>query len=89
MPIALADALAQVELEPGKIYRCQVNGRWVELRVLDAGPAGLAKPYSAVDVMLDPWVELARPAATVTVQAQRGKPLPFDRPDIPEDAHEP
>ncbi len=86
MTIALADALAQVELEPGKTYRCQVKGHWVELRVLDGKPTGLAKPYSVSDVMVDPWVELPRPAPSATVQARPGKPFRFDIPEIPEDA---
>jgi len=89
MTIALVDALAQVELEPGKTYRCQVNGHLVELRVLDGKPAGLAKPYSESDVMLDPWVELPRPAPSTIVPARPGKPLRFDIPEIPEDAREP
>ncbi|HEV3083911.1 MAG TPA: hypothetical protein VGY66_29280 [Gemmataceae bacterium] len=86
MTISLTDALAQVELEPGKTYRCQVKGRWVELRVLEASPAGVAKPFSQVDVMLDPWAELPGPTVAVSRQAKIGKPLPFDIPDIPEDA---
>ena len=86
MTISLIDALEQVELEPGKTYRCQVKGRWVELRVLEASPAGLAKPFSQADVMLDPWVELPSPTVAVSRQAKIGKPLPFDIPDIPEDA---
>jgi hypothetical protein len=89
MTIALADALAQVELEPGKTYRCQVKGRWVELRVLDGSPAGLAKPYSPAEVMLDSCLELPGPTVAATVQARPGKPIPFDAPDIPEDAHQP
>jgi hypothetical protein len=84
MTISLTEALAQVELEPGKTYRCLVKGRWVELRVLDATPANLAKPFLPKDVMLDPWLELPGPNATVVRQVQAGKPLPFDIPDIPE-----
>ena len=34
MSIALEDALQKVELELGKTYKAQVNGRWVVLRVL-------------------------------------------------------
>ena len=86
MTISLIDALAQVELEPGKTYRCQVKGRWVELRVLEASPAGLTKPFSQADVMLDPWVELPGPTLAVSRQAKIGQPPPFDIPDIPEDA---
>jgi hypothetical protein len=89
MQTALADALAQLDLKPGKAYRCQVKGQWVELRVLDNNPPGLAKPYSEADVMLDPWVELPGPAAAVKVTAKAGKPPPFDIPYIPEDAPQP
>jgi len=85
MAISLIDALAQVELEPGKTYHCQVKGRWVELRVLEASPAKLAKTFLQEDVMLDPWLELPGPQATAARQATAGKPLPFDVPVIPGD----
>jgi hypothetical protein len=89
MTIALADALSQLELEPGRTYRCQVKGRWVELRVLEGNPPELAKPYSMTDVMLDPWVELPGPTATTIVRARVGIPLPFDVPYISDDAEQP
>jgi hypothetical protein len=86
MQIALSDALAQLDLKPGKTYRCHVKGQWVELRVLDKSPPSLAKPYSEADVMLDPWVELPGPTVSVKVTAKPGAQLPFDIPSIPEDA---
>jgi hypothetical protein len=36
MGLSLVEALAQVDLEAGRVYSCQVNGRWIELRVLDS-----------------------------------------------------
>ncbi len=86
MQTALSDALAQLDLKPGKTYHCQVNGRVVELRILDKSPPDLAKPYSEDDVMLDPWVELPGPSMSVKVIAKPGAQLPFDIPSIPEDA---
>jgi hypothetical protein len=35
MSIPLAEALAQVDLEPGRVYRCAIKGRTVEVRVLE------------------------------------------------------
>ena len=34
MNLSLVEALGQVDLEAGRVYRCQVKGQWVELRVL-------------------------------------------------------
>ena len=81
MSIALADALADVDLEVGKTYHCEVHGRYVELRVL-------AKPETTTglsedDVMLDPWCELSSPKAVRTVSARRVEQLPYDIPEIP------
>jgi hypothetical protein len=36
--VPLAEALEQVDLEAGRTYRCQVKGRVVLVRVLDATP---------------------------------------------------
>lgn len=36
MSLSQAGALGQVDLEPGRVYRWRVKGRWVELRVLEA-----------------------------------------------------
>jgi hypothetical protein len=58
----------------------------VELRVLDASPPSLAKPFLQEDVKLDPWLELPGPKVTATCQAAAGRPLPFDVPAMPEDA---
>jgi hypothetical protein len=89
MNLSLAEALAQTELEAGRVYRCEVNGQLVELRVL--GPAS-KKPVSAwdePDVMLDPWIELPNPTPLFTVTGEFGPvPLP-DPPEIPEDGDTP
>ena len=34
MNLSLVEALGQVALEAGRVYRCQVKGHWVELRML-------------------------------------------------------
>jgi hypothetical protein len=76
MSLSIAEALEQVELEPGHIYSCQVKGHWVELRVLKPG----MDPRSTIDesdIRLDPWVELNRPTSGIYVRARRGTlPLP-------------
>jgi hypothetical protein len=84
MGVSLAEALGQVDLEPGQVYRCRVKGRWVELRVLDQvelTPSG----FDASDVMLDPWVEFPLPAPSVTVVGKFGPLPPPDVPAIPAD----
>lgn len=79
----LAEALEQVDLDVGRTYCCQVKGRWVQVRVLESEPPRLAKPYSASDMMLDPWVELPG-AMPVHIRAiRRDVHLPFDVPSIP------
>jgi hypothetical protein len=80
MSLSIAEALEQVELEPGRVYSCQVRGHWVELRVLKPGE----DPKSLIDesdIMLDPWVELPPPKPTFCVV---GKFRPLPPPDIPE-----
>lgn len=91
MSIALADALADVDLEVGQTYRCEVHGRQVELRVR-AKPVtstGLspvtATGLSEEDVMLDPWCELPSPKAIRTHSVRRVERLPYDIPVIPAD----
>ncbi|MGZ3397515.1 MAG: hypothetical protein ACXVB2_25710 [Isosphaeraceae bacterium] len=76
---------ATVNLEAGRVYRCQVKGQWVELRVL--GPDGIRplSVYDESDVMLDPWVEFPRPTSGIVLHAKPGSlPLP-DVPEIPTD----
>jgi hypothetical protein len=86
MGIPLVEALEQVDLEVGRTYRCHVKGRVVELRVLEAGPASMAPaPIDESDIMLDPWVDLPRPAGGVCLHVKPGKLPRPDVPDIPRD----
>lgn len=87
MSLTIAEALEQVELEPGRIYSCQVRGHWVELRVLAPGE----DPKSLIDesdIMLDPWVELPPPTPTMRVVGRYGPLPPPDIPEIPTDEEE-
>ena len=69
MSLSLAEALGHVDLQPGQTYRETVNGRTVEVRVLDDAPT----PELAAQVMLEPWVEFPfTPMGTVT--AKQGPP---------------
>lgn len=89
MSLSLVEALGQVDLEPGRVYRCHVKGRWVELRVLEAGRVSPSTRYDESDVMLDPWVEFPQPTAKFSVRGEFGPaPLP-DVPELPGDGAEP
>lgn len=59
MSLSLAEALAQVDLQPGHTYREKVNGWTVEVRVLDETPS----PELAEQVMLQPWAWFPDPQA--------------------------
>ena len=59
--MTLVEALQQVKLESGRTYGCQVNDRWVEVRVLDEPPPPPPMDISQNDIMLDAWTELPRP----------------------------
>jgi hypothetical protein len=84
MGVSLAEALGQVDLEAGQVYRCQVRGHWVELRVLD--PVDVCpSSWDASDVMLDPWAEFPLPAPSITVVGKIGPFPPPDAPEIPGD----
>lgn len=80
MSLTLAEALGQVDLLPGHIYRETVHGKTVEVRVLDDEPT----PELAAQVMLQPWTDFPfNPVGTV--RAVPGTlPLP-DPPVIPSD----
>lgn len=85
MSLSLVEALGQVDLEAGRVYRCYVNGRWIELRVLEPTQVQPVSVFDESDVMLDPWVEFPRPTSKINLQAKPGKlPLP-DAPEIPRD----
>ena len=79
----LAEALEQVQLDPGSTYCCRVKGRWVEVRVLEGEPPCLAKPFEASDERLDPSVELPGTTADRRCEVRRGLLLAFDVPNIP------
>ena len=65
MSLSLVEALGQVDLEAGRVYRCQVKGNWVELRVLKPTEVHPVSVYDESDVMLDPWVEFPRPTSGI------------------------
>jgi hypothetical protein len=88
MSMTLVEALGQVDLEEGHVYRCHVNGHWVELRVLKPDDVRPVSSFDESDVMLDPWVELPSPTPKYTVRARWGTlPLPVV-PKIPADEDE-
>ena len=62
MSVPLGDALQNVELKIGRTYRCEVNGRWVELRVL------AERPHRA-EPMFDPWVEFPLQIFPMTLES--------------------
>ncbi len=72
---SLAEALRHCDLQPGQTYRETVNGRTVEVRVLDDAPS----PELADQMMLLPWVEFPfTPVVTVTAeQGPQQLPEPF------------
>jgi hypothetical protein len=85
MSVPLAELLQSVDLEIGKVYRCEVKGRMVEVRVLPIPPELLPAPLVESDIMLEPWVELPTPQGGIRIQTKPGKvPLP-DPPFIPND----
>jgi hypothetical protein len=65
----LAEALRHCDLQPGQTYRETVNGRTIEVRVLDDPPT----PELADQVMLLPWVEFPF-TPVVTITAKQGSP---------------
>lgn len=69
MSLSLAEALQQVDLQPGQVYRETVNGHTIEVRVLDDEPT----PELAEQVMLQPWVEFPF-TPVITVTAKQGPP---------------
>ena len=80
----LVEALAPLNLELGRTCRCEVNGRRIEVRVLEEAPNEMPPaPFVESDVMLDAWVELPEPEAGYYVNATVGVMPPPDPPDIP------
>lgn len=88
MSLSLVEALEHVDLEPGRVYFCEVKGQKVELRVLKSPDPRNLPVFDESDVMLDPWVELPQPSPRFTVLGEFGAiPLP-DPPEIPDDGEE-
>ena len=88
MSLSLVEALAQTDLEAGRIYRCEVKGQLVELRVLGPTAARPVSAYDESDVMLDPWVELPQPTPVFSVVGEFGPIALPDVPEIPDDGGE-
>jgi hypothetical protein len=85
MSLSLVEALGQVDLQAGRVYRCQVKGHWVEPRVWEPAEIRPMSVYDESDVMLDPWVEFPQPTPMLSVTGEFGPtPLP-DVPEIPDD----
>jgi hypothetical protein len=86
MTASLAETLRDFEFQPGRIYRCEVRGHNVELRVLEPKENGedseSAIPES--DVMLEPWLELPESACRSRGISRLGPALLPDRPFIPD-----
>ena len=85
MSLSIAEALEQVDLEPGQVDRCRVKGHWVELPVLPAVERTKPAPIDESDRMLEPWVRLPGPAPTFQVVGAYGPPLQPYIPEIPRD----
>lgn len=86
MSLSLSEALSQVELEPGRTYRCLVNGKRVELRVQEQISAELLPaPLNEAEVMLEPWVELPVPTGGKRLRGKPGQLPPPDVPKIPDE----
>ena len=84
----LGEALERLDLEPGRSYRTAVKGYEVEVRVL--GKVAETPPEEEATTladgrMLDPWFTIPNAPTAMTVIAGAGDPLPFDRPDIPQE----
>jgi hypothetical protein len=76
MSLSLAEALEQVDLQPGRTYRASVKRWTVEVRVLGDGPT----PTLAEQVMLQPWTWFPDAPGGKIVQATPG---PITLPDMP------
>jgi hypothetical protein len=85
---ALAEAIAQLNLEPGQTYRATVNGHEFEVRMLEKSPRlqPADEPSQFADmVMVDLYLDIPPSPNAITVTAYPGKlPLP-DPPVIPPD----
>jgi hypothetical protein len=88
MSLSLAEALQHVDLDfqVGQSCRCEVQGKLVELRVVEQVPASASR-LDVSDVMLDPWVELPPPHADSRIRARirSDARLQINIPEIPRD----
>jgi len=83
--MTLAEALAQVPLEPGRTYECQVQGNRIVVQVV---PGRITQPvarYDESDVMLDPWCDLPIQGERITDFNLVQQRLPINIPYIPRD----
>jgi hypothetical protein len=83
--MTLAEALSQVELEPGRTYECHVQGKRVVVQVAPGSITQPAARYDESDVMLDPWCDLPSQGRRIEVASVRPGRLPLDIPEIPQD----
>jgi hypothetical protein len=90
MSVPLAEALRDVDLEPGEVYQCTIGNLRVEVRVGESSNrvASRAKgrqpsPYDPSDLMLDPWTDFPSPHPLATLTARPAKPRLPDAPEIP------
>jgi hypothetical protein len=83
MSMPLAQALQGVDLQKGQIYRCEVKGLLVELRVLERDNGAEAPSIPESDIMLDAWVALPKPPPVAFGQSKLGKPKLPTVPEIP------
>lgn len=93
---SLADALQQLNLEPGT-YRCELPEHEIVVQVRSRKAANVSQTSAGqselriVDpvtinescIMLDPWVEFPIPTGGINVEAPWGQPDPPDIPEIP------
>jgi hypothetical protein len=71
MSVTLAEALQEVDLEPGQKYRLQVRGRWIELQVLDEATT---QPRVEAEGPISAWVDFPEPEPLAVVQAELAPP---------------
>ena len=83
--MTLAEALEQVDLEPGRTYDCVVKGQRITVRVVPAGTMGPAARYDESDVMLDAWCDLKSEGIAIPNAQVRWGQIPIEIPEIPQD----
>jgi hypothetical protein len=83
--MTLSEALAQVDLEPGRTYSCIVNGKNVTVSVVPASTNEPSARYDESDVMIDAWCELPSQGKPIPNVVVKWGKLPIDIPEIPAD----